>query len=162
AARFPAKPALIEGGRQLTFAELDGAADRFAGALAASGIAKGARVAILAPNILEFPIVVYGAARAGAIVCTISSRVTPGDLALVLNKSGAELLFVASDLVAGVEAARADIRTVRGLFVIGRQPKANGESLATFEEFMMRGDGRAPAVTIADTDPVGMTFTGGT
>jgi acyl-CoA synthetase (AMP-forming)/AMP-acid ligase II len=162
AARFPEKPAVIDGGRQLSFAELDRAAERFAGALAASGIVKGARVAILAANILEYPIVVYGCARAGAIVCTLSSRATPSDLSYMLNKSGAELLFVAAPLMAGVDAASTDIRTVRELFVIGDQLTANGEAHATFKDFMARGRGWAPPVAIADTDPVGMTFTGGT
>src|SRR5881397_2759872 len=48
------KPALIHGDRTVTYAELDAASDRLAGALARRGIARGDRVTIFMPNSIEF------------------------------------------------------------------------------------------------------------
>ena len=151
------KIAAIEGARQSTFAELDRAADRFAGALAASGVGKGARVAIMAPNILEYPVVVFGAVRAGAIVCCISGRVTADDLAYMLNKAGAEIVVAFADSLPVVAAARGATR-VREVVAIG----APDGTSTPFAAFMERGDGRPLPVAVEETDPVGMTFTGGT
>lgn len=158
AARLPDKVAVIDGDRRLSFSELDRAADRFAGALAAAGLARGARIAILAPNIVEYPVVVFGAARAGVIACMISPRSTAADVAYMLNKTGVELLVFAGDLRPLVDAARGDARALRHLVVIG---DGNGEAVP-FNAFLGTGSGTPPAVTLAENDPVAMTFTGGT
>src|SRR4051812_49262750 len=62
AADLPDKPALIDGptGRALTFAEFDAAVRRFAGGLAARGFGPGDVLAIMAPNVPEYAVVLHG------------------------------------------------------------------------------------------------------
>ncbi|HEX7045228.1 MAG TPA: AMP-binding protein [Burkholderiales bacterium] len=70
ARRTPEKPALIFYGREVGFAELDEASDRFAGWLRSRGLAPGDRVALFLENCPQFAIAYYGALKAGAInVC---------------------------------------------------------------------------------------------
>ena len=70
ARRTPEKPALIFYGREISFAELDEASDRFAGWLRSRGLVPGDRVAIFLENCPQFAIAYYGALKAGAInVC---------------------------------------------------------------------------------------------
>ena len=56
AARRPDHPALVDGDRTLTYAELQAARDRVAGALATAGLAPGDRLAVLSPNCAELEI----------------------------------------------------------------------------------------------------------
>jgi acyl-CoA synthetase (AMP-forming)/AMP-acid ligase II len=162
AARFPDKPALIEDGRRLSYRALDTAADRVANALVALGLAKGARIALLAPNILEFPIVFYGAARAGIIVAMLSTRVTSRDLAYMLNKIGAEGLFFADAQADLVRAARNGVPSLRHVVSLGTAGGDAGVDAIAFEAFLAKGVDAPLAVEIALDDPLAMTFTGGT
>ena len=70
AARFPDRPALRLGDTTVTYAEFDDLAGRAAGRMAALGVQPGDRVGLMLPNVLEFPVLFYGALRLGAIVVT--------------------------------------------------------------------------------------------
>ncbi|MGQ0662364.1 MAG: class I adenylate-forming enzyme family protein [Pseudomonadota bacterium] len=161
AARLPDKTALIEGGRRLSFAELDRRANSCAGAIAALGLEKGARLAILAPNLLEFPIVYWGAARAGVILATVSTRATPGEVAYMLGKTGAEALVFWGEAGTTVGLARRQA-SLRHLVALGPVTGEPGPGSISFDDFMALGAGRPPALDLADTDPQAMNFTGGT
>ena len=67
ARRHPAKPAVIYYGTEMTFGELDDLSDRFASFLAAKGLKKGDRVAVLLANCPQFLIVFYGILKLGCI-----------------------------------------------------------------------------------------------
>jgi fatty-acyl-CoA synthase len=157
AARSPAKTALIGDVRRLTYAELDRAADRAASALAALGATKGARVAILAPNILEYPVISFGAARAGVILAHLSTRATAADLAYMLRKIGAEILLYWHELAPAVTQACRDLASMRHIAIGGEGPGS-----MAFDNFMSLGAGAPPAIDLTDADPLAMTFTGGT
>src|SRR5262245_48628141 len=68
ARRFPGRDAIRFLGARLSYAELDDAASRFAGALASFGIGRGARVAVQLPNLPQSVIAFSGTLRAGATV----------------------------------------------------------------------------------------------
>jgi acyl-CoA synthetase (AMP-forming)/AMP-acid ligase II len=161
ATRAPDKIAVIGGDRQISYRALDAASDRAAGALAALGLAKGARAAILAPNVFEYPILYFGAARAGVILANLSTRATATDLAYMLRKTGVEVLFFWHDYAANVTQACRDVPGVRHLVAIGAGSPA-GPGTMTFDGFMALGSGAPPAIALAETDPLSMTFTGGT
>ncbi len=158
AARFPDKIALIDGERRMTYRELDRAADLCAGAIAALGLDKGARLANVAPNIMEQLVVYFGAARAGVIVAQISVRVTAADLAYILDKIAAEAMIYASELAPVIAAARPRARALKALVAIG----GAAEDAISFERFMAGGSGGPPPVMLLDDDALAMTFTGGT
>ena len=68
ARRFPSRIAIIDGATRLTFTEFDAAVDRVAAALAHQEMAKGDRMALLAHNCWQYPVLAFAAARIGAVL----------------------------------------------------------------------------------------------
>ena len=93
AARFARREALVDGDTRLDFAELATEARRVAGALVASGIEPGERIAIWAPNIAEWVLAALGAYHCGAVVVTMNTRFKGGEAGHILRTSGARLAF---------------------------------------------------------------------
>jgi len=86
-------PALICGDRSLSFGELDDLQRRLAGFLAGSRVVPGGRVAVMAPNSIEFLVVTVGCLRAGIVPVPISPLLTQRERARIVEDSGAGLLF---------------------------------------------------------------------
>ncbi|HEY4095053.1 MAG TPA: long-chain fatty acid--CoA ligase [Baekduia sp.] len=110
ALRRPDKVAVIEGPparRRMTYAELWETALRRAGALRAAGVEPGDRVALLAPNTIDFVTAYYGILARGAVVVPIAPMLVADEIAFLLEDSGAKLALVADEL-AGVVAAGAE------------------------------------------------------
>ena len=103
-------PALIDGvsGAAITFGELQGMVERIAAALFERGIGVGDVVALFAPNTPHYVAVFHGILRANAIVTSINSLYTPGELAHQLTDSGAKLLFTVSPFLDRAVAAVAE------------------------------------------------------
>jgi fatty-acyl-CoA synthase len=80
AQRSPDAVALSEGARRITFRELERRVNRTAHALAAQGIVRGERVALLAENRPEWIELVLACAKLGAILCALNWRLTPHEL----------------------------------------------------------------------------------
>jgi acyl-CoA synthetase (AMP-forming)/AMP-acid ligase II len=161
AARFPDKPALIDGERRLTYREFDRAANRAANALIGLGLAKGSRIAIVSPNSIEFAILYFGAARAGVIAAALSTRATAQDLAYMLDKAGAEALFFAGTLAATAGAARRSVASIKHMVALGAVSGDAGTSIP-FDSFIASGGDSPPDMPLDLDDPLAMTFTGGT
>ncbi len=107
AARLPTKPAIVFYGREVRFAELDAATDRFAGWLVGRGLGPGDRVAIFLENCPQFAIAYYGALRAGAIVVCLNPMHKAAELLHEFEDSGARVLVTSDQLYAVVEPIRA-------------------------------------------------------
>ncbi|GAA3460903.1 4-coumarate--CoA ligase family protein [Saccharothrix longispora] len=93
--------ALVDGtsGASLTYAQLAGAVDRLAAALAERGIGKGDVVGILSPNTPYYAVVFHGVLRAGATATTINALYTADEVAHQLSDAGARMLFTVSALL---------------------------------------------------------------
>jgi acyl-CoA synthetase (AMP-forming)/AMP-acid ligase II len=104
-------PALIDGasGATITFGELEGLVGKIAAALAERGIGAGDVVALFAPNTPHYVAVFHGVLRANAIVTSVNSLYTPGELAHQLADSGAKLLFTVSPFLDRARAAVAEV-----------------------------------------------------
>ena len=92
--RFAQRTAYLYMGRALTYAQLDAQSRNFANYLQTLGLAPGARVAIMLPNVLQFPIAMIGALRAGYVVVNTNPLSTARELEHQLNDSGADVLIV--------------------------------------------------------------------
>lgn len=88
----PGHPALVFKGAPLTYGELERQSDAFAAALAALGVRRGDRVALLLPNCPQFVIAELGAWKAGAIVNPLNPIYTERELEEALGQTGAETL----------------------------------------------------------------------
>jgi long-chain acyl-CoA synthetase len=87
----------------LTYAELDECSKRLAGWLQSRGMAKGARVAVMMPNVLQYPIAIAAILRAGYTVVNVNPLYTPRELEHQLKDSGAEAIIVLENFAHTVE-----------------------------------------------------------
>ena len=103
--RYANRPALESFGKQLTYAELGAAANAVASWLQAKGFGKGDRVAIMLPNVLAYPTILFGALTAGCTVVNVNPLYTARELCHQLNDAGARVLFVLENFGHTVEEA---------------------------------------------------------
>jgi long-chain acyl-CoA synthetase len=94
ASTFRDRPAFHNMGATMSFGELDRMSRDFAAWLQSRGLAKGARVALMMPNCLQYPVCVFGVLRAGCIVVNVNPLYTGRELEHQLNDSGAEAIVV--------------------------------------------------------------------
>jgi len=91
---FRDRIAFINMGRSITYGDLDKHSRDFAAWLQSLGLAKGTRVAIMMPNLLQYPICIFGALRAGYTVVNCNPLYTAPELEHQLKDSGAEVIVV--------------------------------------------------------------------
>ncbi|MGW5462264.1 FadD3 family acyl-CoA ligase [Streptomyces sp. NPDC003996] len=94
AERYADTEAVVEGRTRITYAELGARVERSAAACLASGVQVGDRVAVWAPNSLDWITAALGAVTAGAVLVPLNTRFKGAEAADVLRRSGARLLFV--------------------------------------------------------------------
>jgi acyl-CoA synthetase (AMP-forming)/AMP-acid ligase II len=115
----PDRPAVIAPEGELTYGELDGAAERLARGLAHNGVQRGDRVATLLPNSLEAAIAIYGIFRAGAAISPLNPTVKAGKLTYVLDDSRARAVICdeerAETARTAAEQAAGDVRVFVGV-----------------------------------------------
>ncbi|ASU37645.1 long-chain fatty acid--CoA ligase [Herbaspirillum sp. meg3] len=81
-------------GKYLTYGELDKMSNTLTVWLQSTGLKKGARVAIMMPNVLQYPVAIAAILRAGYTVVNVNPLYTPRELEHQLKDSGAEAIFV--------------------------------------------------------------------
>ncbi|MGQ9474806.1 MAG: class I adenylate-forming enzyme family protein [Actinomycetota bacterium] len=88
--QWPGRNALVFGGMELTFRELDLLSDRFAAALADMGVGKGDRVGVHLPNCPQFAVAYYGILKAGAVFVPLDHDLSERELLFRLRDAGVE------------------------------------------------------------------------
>lgn len=92
---YPDKTAFVGVGGSLTYTDVDRLSRDFAAYLQAElGVQKGDRIALMAPNLLAFPIAMLGILRAGAVQVNVNPLYTPHELEHQLNDAGAEIIVI--------------------------------------------------------------------
>ena len=81
-------------GADMTFRQLDENSAAIGAWLQSNGLTKGRRVAIMMPNVLQYPVVLAGVLRAGGTVVNVNPLYTPRELEHQLKDSGAEAIFI--------------------------------------------------------------------
>ncbi len=99
-AKYASRPAYTCMGKSITFAELDTLSRAFGAWLQAKGCGKGTRVALMMPNILQYPICLFGVLRAGCTVVNVNPLYTARELEHQLTDSGAEVIVVVENFAA--------------------------------------------------------------
>ena len=92
--RFANQPAYWCMGKHFSYQDIDRASKKLATYLQSLGLEKGSRVAIMLPNIPQYPIVLYGVLRAGYTVVSINPLYTPRELSGQLSDCGAEAILL--------------------------------------------------------------------
>jgi long-chain acyl-CoA synthetase len=106
AQRYPDRVAVVLGPQKVTYEDLWREARLYATVLRDRGIDQGDRVALLIPNVPDFPRFYYAALSLGAVVVPVHALLTPEEIEYVLRDSGATLLCASGPLVeAGAKGA---------------------------------------------------------
>ena len=108
--RFADRPAFHNLGTTLTYSDLDRLSTQFAGYLASLGLAHGDRVAIMMPNLLQYPVALFGILRAGLTVVNTNPLYTARELRHQLVDSGARCIVVLENFAHVVAAVRAETK----------------------------------------------------
>lgn len=103
-AKYRERTAYICMGKGMTYAQLDERSRNFGAWLQSRGLKKGARVAVMLPNVLQNPVSVMGVLRAGCIVVNVNPLYTPRELEHQLKDSGAEAIVVLENFAVTLQA----------------------------------------------------------
>jgi long-chain acyl-CoA synthetase len=102
-AKYAGRPAYTCMGKTITFGELDTLSMAFGAYLQANGCKKGTRIALMMPNILQYPICLFGILRSGCTVVNVNPLYTARELEHQLIDSGAEMIVVVENFAATVQ-----------------------------------------------------------
>ena len=109
-ARFADKPAYHCMGKSITYAELDALSARFGAWLQSElKLPAGGRVALMMPNVLQYPIALFGTLRAGYTVVNVNPLYTARELEHQLKDSGAEAIVILENFAHTLEHVRAQV-----------------------------------------------------
>jgi len=156
----PAKEAVVDGDKRLSYRELNRRVNRLANALLGLGLRNGDRMAILSYNRLEFVEGIMAAAKLGLILVPLNWRLTATELTFILNDSGAETLRFDTNLAELVEGLR-EKTALKHFIVIGGQDQSNAYGYET--RLSAHPDGEpTPEVTPDLNTPHIIMYTAGT
>ncbi|QFZ75772.1 AMP-binding protein [Streptomyces fagopyri] len=179
ARRFADREAVVEGRTRITYAELGARVERAAAACLAEGVRTGDRVAVWAPNTLDWIVCALGAVSAGAVLVPLNTRFKGAEAAYVLSRSRARLLFVTgtflgTSYVASLRRAAGEgdgAGPLPGLPHLEQVVVLSDDAPAgfrTWKDFLAAGDAVGAAATreraesVAGTAPSDIVFTSGT
>ncbi|MFJ3672152.1 FadD3 family acyl-CoA ligase [Streptomyces sp. NPDC090106] len=173
AERYADTEAVVEGRTRVSYAELGARVERAAAACVASGVGAGDRVAVWAPNSLDWMVCALGAVSAGAVLVPLNTRFKGGEAADVLRRSGARLLFVTGAFLGTsyVAALRRAVADGPGLPALEQVVVLSDDAPAeyrTWKDFLAGGEGvsaaevRERARAVRASWPSDIVFTSGT
>jgi 4-hydroxybenzoate-CoA ligase len=141
------KTACIDPSRNLTYDELRDAAARIGPMLARMGIEQENRIALVMLDTVEFPILFWGAIRAGIVPVLLNTRLTAEQYRYLFEDSRAKAVFVSTALLPVVLEAAKDVPAVKTVVVVGGGP----DPLPRLDALLAaENEGAAPARTCAD------------
>ncbi|MFE2169116.1 FadD3 family acyl-CoA ligase [Streptomyces sp. NPDC059447] len=179
AVRYADREAVVDGRVRIDYAQLGERVERAAAACLAAGVEPGDRVAVWAPNTLDWIVSALGAVSAGAVLVPLNTRFKGAEAAYVLRRSRAKLLFITgtflgTSYVASLRRAAAEgpgggplpgLPHLEQVVVLAEDAP---ESFRTWKDFLAGGDSvpveavRERARSIGPDAPSDIIFTSGT
>jgi long-chain acyl-CoA synthetase len=108
-ARNKDRAAFVNFGTSLTYAELDNQTRNFAAWLQKKGLVKGDRIALVLPNILQYPVALFGALRAGLVVVNTNPMYTAREMKHQLVDSGARAIVIVENFASVLTEIRNEV-----------------------------------------------------
>jgi 4-hydroxybenzoate-CoA ligase len=141
------KPAFIDSTRTITYGELRDAAARVGPMLERLGLRREDRIAMMMLDTVDFPILFWGAIRAGFVPIPLNTLLTAEQYHYILKDSRAKALFVSTPLLAVAKTATAGIAALGSTIVVGEA----ADGLACFADLIATAKPASePAETCAD------------
>jgi len=181
--KFADSPAYVSMGKTLTFGEVDKLSTQFGAYLLSRGLVSGDRVAIMMPNLLQYPIALIGALRAGLVVVNTNPLYTPREMRHQFMDSGTKAIIIAENFAANLQqilgetqintvivASIGEMLGLKGYIVnfVVRSikkmvPKFNIPNTVTFKSALNEGSKFSlPPLTSGPDDTIILQYTGGT
>jgi long-chain acyl-CoA synthetase len=101
--QYASRTAFVCMGKSITYAQIDAASRSLGAWLQSRGIAPGGRVALMMPNIMQYPVCVAAVLRAGYVVVNVNPLYTPRELEHQLKDSGAEAIIIIENFATTLE-----------------------------------------------------------
>ncbi|MDU8927389.1 benzoate-CoA ligase family protein [Alisedimentitalea sp. MJ-SS2] len=122
--------------RALSYGRLAEESGHFAGALYRHGVRREERIAMIVRDQIEFPVVFWGAIKAGAIPVPLNTLLSASVYEAILNDSRASILVVSDELWEVVKPAVAENRFLRAVLVIDSDESGAPERTESYREFV--------------------------
>ncbi len=181
--KFAEQPAFIFMGKTMTFRELDEKSMAFGAYLRSRGLEPGDRVALMMPNLMQYPIAMFGVLRAGLILVNTNPLYTPREMKHQFADSGVKAILIAENFAANLQQiiGETQIKTVmitsigemlglKGVivnFIVRRikkmVPKFSIPNTVCFLDTLKQGQKfTIPAFKGGPDDTIALQYTGGT
>jgi long-chain acyl-CoA synthetase len=181
--KYANSPAYVSMGKTLTFGDVDKLSTQFGAYLLSRGLEPGDRVAIMMPNLLQYPIALMGALRAGLVVVNTNPLYTPREMRHQFVDSGAKAIIIAENFAANLQqilgetqintvivASIGEMLGLKGYIVnfVVRSikkmvPEYNIPNTVTFKTALKQGAKfTLPPLTTGPDDTIILQYTGGT
>ncbi|PTE10226.1 long-chain fatty acid--CoA ligase [Mesorhizobium helmanticense] len=134
--QFAGQPAFTCMGKAITYAELERQSAAFGAYLQSKGLQKGARVALMMPNVLQYPVAMMAVLRAGYVVVNVNPLYTPRELEHQLKDSGAQAIVILENFANTLQAVIA--RTAVKHVVVASMGDMLGTLKGTIVNFVVR------------------------
>jgi acyl-CoA synthetase (AMP-forming)/AMP-acid ligase II len=165
--REPTRDAIVSGDDRITFAELETRVEGAAAALLACGIERGDRVAIWAPNSIEWIVAALAITSAGGVLVPVNTRFKGAEAGFVLARSDAKILFTVrgfldTDYPELLTAANVELPALTRTVLLSGP---DGDGAISWDEFHTLGGDQqvnARVASITTNDPSDVVFTSGT
>jgi len=149
--------------QRITYAQLLTQTNKFGNALRELGVREGDRVLLRTPSIPPAIVANFAVLKLGAVFAPISPLFSRTEIAHVANDSEAVAIIVHAALLAELEAARDNLKTVRDIIVIGGEPaELKSKGYLLYSELLQSGGGTLAPVRRARQDLAILLYTSGT
>lgn len=156
----PDNTGVIFEGRELTFSDLDGAANRVATGLAALGVQSQNRIGYIGKNDPAFYEVMFGVAKLNAVLVSLNWRLAPKELKAVIDDSEIRVVFASDEYAASVCEIIEGLGVSVQVINLGQLPSRGGSLI--YEDWKQRQSAIDPLSDIGDDDICFQLYTSGT
>ncbi|HXW54866.1 MAG TPA: long-chain-fatty-acid--CoA ligase [Candidatus Cybelea sp.] len=156
--QYPASTAVVCRSERFTYAQFAERVARLAGALRRSGVQPGERIAFLSGNCHRLLEAYYGVLEAGGVLLPLNIRLAAGELAYVLNDSGAKTLFLEQQFLGLVDSFRRDAAHIASFYILDAAPEAGWLALKNYERLLSEAEPFRAEVTDFDENAIAELF----
>ena len=158
---FPDKPGGRDLTRSMTFRQWNDRACRLANALIGMGLGQGERIAVLAYNCLEWLEIYTAVAKAGLVAVPVNFRLVGPEIRYIVENAEAAAIIVQDELLASVEAIRADLPLASDRYIhFGAEKTPVG--YRSYEDLIAGASPSEPSRRVEPSDPFALLYTSGT
>ncbi len=145
-------------GRETTFAELDERSNQVAHGLISAGVGPGDRVSFLGKNMDVYYEMLFGCAKARAVMAAINNRLAPPEMTFALSDAKSKVLFVAEEFYDAVDGIKDDLPDLKLIIAVD----GDRSYWPDYSEWRAGQSSENPNLTTQDDDDVVQLYTSGT